>query len=435
MQSFAMTSRPHTQRGQRGVAALVITVLLFFTMLLASVYVNRNLVFEQRSSANQYRATQAFEAAEAGLEWATAQLNSNQRIGADCLGAPAPATSFRERFVAHDRATLRYAGRSVGTGAAALPLQAACVRAGAGWSCSCPSDGAPVLAPSNADNAPAFIVQFLGGDKPGVLRVVSTGCTSFAGACTGAAAAAADRPDATAKVEVSLGLLSAIATLPVAALTARGAVDAGNGALGLHNADPASGVAVHAGSTVSAPLARLTSPAGASVATSIVEGDIDLAALPSERLFTTFFGIDKLAWKNLPVVRRIACNGDCSASLVGALDAGIVNPMLWVAPMAGATARIVGPLTLGTAERPVVIVVDGPLQISGAVRVHGVLYAASLAWTDAPMPGALPRGAVVLEGGYAGDAAADLVYDAALLATLKSATGALVRINGSWRDY
>ena len=56
------------RRRQRGVAALVITVLLFFTMLLASVYLNRNLVFEQRSSANQYRATQAFEAAEAGLE-------------------------------------------------------------------------------------------------------------------------------------------------------------------------------------------------------------------------------------------------------------------------------------------------------------------------------------------------------------------------------
>ena len=423
------------RRRQRGVATLVITVLLFFTMLLASVYLNRNLVFEQRSSANQYRATQAFEAAEAGLEWATAQLNSNARIGADCLSAAAPATSFRDRFVAHDRATSRFAGRNWGSAGATAPLQAACVRAGTGWSCACPSDGAPALAASTADNAPAFILQFLGGDRPGVLRVVSTGCSSLAGVCAGTSADARNRPDATAKVEVSFGLLSAIATLPVAALTARGAVDAGNAALGLHNPDPASGVAVHAGTTVTAPLARFTSPAGASLATAIVEGDSDLAALPSERLFTSLFGIDKLAWKNQPVVRRIACTGDCTDPLVGAIDVGIVNPMLWVTSSAGAPVRIVGPATLGTPERPVVIVVDGPLQLSGAVRVHGVLYTAALAWTDAPAPGALLRGAVVVEGGYAGDAAADLVYDAALLATLKSATGALVRINGSWRDY
>ncbi len=419
-------------RSQRGVAALVITVLLFFTMLLASVYLNRNLVFEQRSSANQYRATQAFEAAEAGLEWAAAQLNSTQRIGADCRSAAAPATSFRDRFVTLDRATSRFAGRSFG-GAASLPLQAACVRAGVAWSCACPSDGAPALAASMADNAPAFILQFLGGDKPGVLRVVSTGCSSLAGVCAGTSADARIQPDAMAKVEVSFGLLSAIATLPVAALTARGAVDAGNTALGLHNADPATGVAVHAGTAVAAPLARFTAPAGVSLAAAIVEGDADLAALPTARLFTSLFGIDKLGWKNQPVVRRIACTGDCSAALVGAIDAG--TPMLLAASTDGAPVRIVGPATLGTPERPVVVVVDGPLQISGAVRVHGILYAASLAWSDAPAPGALVRGAVVVEGGYAGDAATDLVYDAALLATLKSATGALVRINGSWRDY
>ncbi len=419
---------------QRGVAALVITVLLFFTMLMASVYLNRNLVFEQRSSANQYRATQAFEAAEAGLEWAAAQLNSPQRIGADCQATVVPETTFRERFVALDRSTSRYAGRSFG-GAAATPLQAACVRAGAAWSCACPSTGAPALAASMADNAPAFILQFLGGDRPGVLRVVSTGCSSLAGVCAGNADDARIRPDAVAKVEVSFGLLGAVAALPVAALTARGAVDAGTGSLGLHNADPASGIAVHAGATVAAPLARFTAPAGASLAGAVVEGDAELAALPTARLFTSLFGIDKLGWKNLPLVRRVACTGDCTGALAAAFEAGGAHAMIWAASSDGAPVRITGPATLGTLERPVVIVVDAALQISGDVRVHGLLYAASLAWTDVPAPGAGVRGAVVVEGGYAGDAAADLVYDPPLLATLKSRAGTLVRINGSWRDY
>jgi hypothetical protein len=42
-------------------------------------------VVEERASANQFRAAQAFEAAEAGLEWSLARLNDSDRIGADCL--------------------------------------------------------------------------------------------------------------------------------------------------------------------------------------------------------------------------------------------------------------------------------------------------------------------------------------------------------------
>ena len=41
---------PRRRRQQRGAAALVVTMLLFFAMVLVAVFVNRNLVFEQRSS-------------------------------------------------------------------------------------------------------------------------------------------------------------------------------------------------------------------------------------------------------------------------------------------------------------------------------------------------------------------------------------------------
>ena len=76
---------------QGGVAALGLTLLLLFALLLGVAYVNRNLVFEQRASANQYRSTQAFEAAEAGLEWTLARLNDVRPIGADCLPTADPA--------------------------------------------------------------------------------------------------------------------------------------------------------------------------------------------------------------------------------------------------------------------------------------------------------------------------------------------------------
>ena len=45
------------------------------------------------------------------------------------------------------------------------------------------------------------------------------------------------------------------------------------------------------------------------------------------------------------------------------------------------------------------------------------------------------HGAVIVEGDYDGDAAAEFVHDAQMLALLKRSTGSFVRVNGSWRDY
>ena len=60
-------------RTQRGAASLVVVMVLFFIITLVAAYTSRNLLFEQRTSANQYRSTLAFETAEAGIEWALAR--------------------------------------------------------------------------------------------------------------------------------------------------------------------------------------------------------------------------------------------------------------------------------------------------------------------------------------------------------------------------
>ncbi len=102
-----MRSRRHPRsiRRQRGAAALVVTMLLVFAMLIVVAVANRNAIVETRASANQYRSTQSFEAAEAGLEWALARLNDNAPIGDDCLPSADPAApSFRERYLRDDGA-------------------------------------------------------------------------------------------------------------------------------------------------------------------------------------------------------------------------------------------------------------------------------------------------------------------------------------------
>ena len=429
-------------RYQRGAAALVVTMLLFFAMLLVAVFVNRNLVFEQRASANQYRSTQAFEAAEAGLEWAQAQLNNPRRLGPDCLPtSDAAATSFRERYLSFIRTDASFSPTTWNNAGTATPLQPGCVHDGSAWSCSCPADAAPALnAPPGPGSFPAFTLQLIASGKPGIVRLVSTGCTALAAPCR---AGAATPTDASARIEVALGLLGGLRLAPLAAITLRGAFDADAAPLGIHNPDPATGIGIHnpdpatgigihAGAGIAAASAHLTPPAGAARAGMLVGGDTALAALSPDQFFASVFGMDKAAWRNQPVVQRIACGGnDCGTALAAAIGAAGGNPLVSV----GGDLRIAGPVVLGTPERPVVIVASGSAQLRGNVVIHGLLYAAALSWNDSPAPGALLRGALLSEFGYSGDAAADLFYDSALLASLRGNTGSFTRVSGSWRDF
>ena len=127
-----------TRQSQRGVAALIVTLLLFLALALTAFGLHRHLMLDQRSAANHVRAAQAFEAAAAGLDWAQAQLNSTQRIGADCKPSTAPnARTFRARYLTLDRVT------GVVSPTAAQP---GCARTASGWAFGCPAGGAACTA-------------------------------------------------------------------------------------------------------------------------------------------------------------------------------------------------------------------------------------------------------------------------------------------------
>ena len=424
-----MTTRSSMSRRQHGAAALIVVMLLLFAMVLVAVFANRSLVFEQRTSANQYRSTQAFEAAEAGIEWALAQLNANQRIGADCEPSTDPvANSFRSRYLSVAPKTRLLTPTTWNNAGTPTALQASCVSAGNGWACACPADGLPTLpGPLGSTPAAAFTVQFAPAGKPGVVRVVANGCTSLAGSCL---AGSTGRADASARIEVAFGVVNGLRTPPVASVTTRGRFDAGSATIGLHNPDPATGIAVNAGGAIDAPLARLTPPAGASKTGVLIGNDTALAALSEARFFAAHFGLDKAAWQAQPVVTRIRCTLDCANVLAAALAATADAALIQV----DGDLVLTGPITLGSTQRPVAIVVTGTAQFDGAVGLNGLLYAASVRW-NSTSGGAFVRGAVLSEGGYQGNGAPELFYDPLVLDALKHTTGSIARVNGSWRDF
>jgi hypothetical protein len=383
---------------ERGAATLVVILALLGAMALAVLFINRGLLLETRMSANQARSTVAFEAAEAGVDWALAQLNAAERIGTDCRADAAAALSFRERYLASG-------------------LRPACTRSGSGWTCSCPTSGTAALpTPTGDDDAPAFSVAFGPGPRADIATLVSTGTTN------GGAAQA--------RITVSIALVPALASAPAAPLTARGDIAVGATPIAVHDLDPASpGVGLHAGGSVDASAVAFNGPGGATSVGRIAGLDAPLAALDGEHLFVALFGLPKAAWRDQPMTRRLRCAVDCSAELATTIGSEVTAPMVWI----DGDAVLDGPVTYGRADRPVVIVVEGRLQLRGAVTLHGVAYANGIVWTGS---GGSPevRGALVSESGYSGDAAVTLHRETAVFAALRR-TGSYVKVPGSWRDF
>jgi len=232
--------------------------------------------------------------------------------------------------------------------------------------------------------------------------------------------------DATAHVQMSLGAIPAIATLPVAALTARDSV--ASTSVGIHNADASTGgITVQAGRSVVVPNARFTTAPGGLSEASVIENDASLAALDADHLFVSFFGVGKALWRQQPGVKSIRCDVACTDYVLAAAGAG--HRMIWI----DGDAELSGPIGIGKRDRPVVVVASGALRLIGPVSLHGVIYAGSIAWQGAA--GGQLRGAAISESGFTADAAADLVHDAVVLASLKTGTGSFARIPGSWRDF
>ena len=427
--SSRRSTRLFARRRQGGIAALVVTVLLFFAMVLGIGFVNRSLVFEQRASANQYRSTQAFEAAQGGLEWALAQLATDRPVGEDCLATAEPSgVPFRERYLVRGSLTGRDVPTTYAVAGMTRPLQPTCVQAAGLWNCNCPASGPAMLAVPAQAPAPAFSVTFEDGGRPGLVRAVVTGCSALGGACFPAVADV----DATSRVQALFGWLPALRTAPAAPLTVRGAIDANEAPFGAHNRHAASsGLALHAGGPVAASRARLDVPAGGSSAGAVAALDDALASLDEPRFFARYFGLDQERWARQPSVQRLVCREGCADSLQAAADATRGPTLIHV----DGDLQLDGPLTLGSPQRPLLVVATGNVRLSGAVALTGVIYGSQAILWSGPGLGARVQGALIGAAGYSGDGTPELVYDADVLNRLKAETGTFVRVNGSWRDF
>lgn len=436
---------------QRGYGTLVVALVLLFGGTILAFFANRSFIFEQRTSANQYRATKAFELAEAGVDWAIGRLNDGFAISTASADACAAveggaSPSFRGRYVApqgpdasHPNPWFNVPVNGAAPGCRFDPSSAT----NGGWTCLCPT-GTTVAVLGTPEQG-RFGVRFNPVVSPvadsSAVEIVSRGCSNLAAATDTCDPTAAAQPtgDATAVVRVLVKLRPYITSGPAAALTS-GSATTTSGALNVINYfSPSNGITIHAGTTVELGSGGsgtdvYTLP-GTPARASILDNDPTLAdttMLSDDQFFSRFFA-ESLDSYRARAVNISNCGGNCASRVLTEIARGRDPIQLYV----DGNMQFTGG-TIGTDARPVTIVYTGSLDMQGSVVGYGLFYAATSTATAVANPGggtATIYGAFVSRGSFQKQGAGtfNIVYTPSLWSSGRP-NGLLLRVPGSWRD-
>lgn len=431
---------------QRGAAALVVSMLLLFVSSIVVFYLNRGLIFEQKTSANQLRSTAAFEVAEAGIEWATGMLNRPYDIDANCNLLSTTNISFLRRYIQ----TGYPSNTNVAVTTNTFP---GCKVNGATLTCRCPTPGASeqVANPGSAMES-SFTVAFAavtdpatGNPDPTSVRVTSTGCTPQAGMCkpvtTTAATTAAS--DANATVSVILKLNPTLRAAPNSALTCGTSCNI-SGSYDIINREVASnGYIVNAGTTITAnPGARFYTIPGQPIQNAMIPNDSSLSSLSSadadcsdDAMFNAYFGSTLAQYAAAPDVKTIpGCtpSSTCRPLLLAAYAEGWRS--FYFPDGLALNSSPGGAFTLGTLTDGVNLVTPLAIDINGNITINGLLFSNSATFVDSGTGTANINGAIISCAAYNNNGSGTLTYTSSALGGTGLRPGIMVRVPGSWRD-
>jgi Tfp pilus assembly protein PilX len=439
--------RPSFAHTQRGAASLIVALLLLFAGTLMAFFANRGQIFEQRTSANQYRSTAAFELAEAGVEWAVGKMNENLPLAAapSCAtaGAAAPPRTFSDRFIRPSAPTPTQTTPffNVWTDGryAECRFDPAAVATNGGWTCSCPDAAGTIALGATEQRRFGVVFNPVAGDLRAV-EVIARGCTNGVG-CNPNDAAATDR-DATAVVRVLVKLRPSVSGGPTAALTAGAATNTGGSLNVINQHAPSNGITIHSGSAVETGGGnRLYSLPGTPISASVLDNDPSLYNLSSadeNAFFARFFGETLTSYSQPEHSIVLSGSGSANADAILARTAtGERNLRFYVDGDLTFSGNSPNVPSFGTPDNPVIVVVRGNLEIRGGTH-YGIFYSAtSFVQTEDPgAGGGAIYGAYIVRGAFRkqGNGNFSIVYTPTLWGS-GVPSGDLLKVPGSWRDF
>jgi len=399
-------------------ATLMISVVMLTSIALMSVYTAQVGVMEQKISANHYRAKQAFEAAQAGLDHIIYNLDMRIVANALCTGGGAGDGVCDTRGI----------GGGVGNKANFVD--------GNGDTVLSDLSNGGVLAIGDYD------LQFSqNGNNPEMIDFTLSGYSgdNIGGASPNQVVSQSvlrwpilsNTPPAPLIARGSLSLDTNVAVtntsgnLPPAAW-AGGAIAVGAAVIDVDSNDDTSIGGYYQNE---APLAGLTL------------GNLAVDPVEPNLFFENFFSESFVNLKNR--ANTVNCGGGCTqAALAGLVNvAGVPtgNGIIWIdAENAGvySTLTLGGAINLGTEASPVILIVDGNLNMTDVgVDIFGVVYTTQdlgVANTAGNVDGA-----IITEGDINITAASSInvTYNSNVMSNIGANFARFTRVAGSWRDF
>lgn len=388
---------------QKGMASLLISLVVLVTITFVTFYTSRAVVMEQKISTNDYRGRMAFEAAEAGIEATMAALSQGWIVQADLNNDDMFDLVVSDIVFDDDK-----------DGTAANNKNTATL-----------SNGSSVRVVLDGSITTRNVIQ---------LQVTSTGIS--------------DDNSARRQITQIIVAIPPLPNVPDSPLLTRGAVVIGGSAT-VSNLEGHStiwsGGNVDLGSNNSTST-QIANPQGANypdclggsvqcepvasssreiVGVDIIESDSSLANLTDAQFFENFFG-------TTPEIYRDSRTDIVTSDLVAQRNQ--VGKVIWVdtSPPGAGIVSLSGTNTFGSLAEPVIVIVDGNLSVSGNNNFNGLLYVRGSVQGTGSVD---VTGAMIVNGiNSSSGGSLDVVYNSKVLeATAQKAKPA--GGSGSWRDF
>lgn len=388
---------------QRGMTTLLVSVVILVLTTILVIFVSRAALVEQRMSANEIRHKQAFEAAQAGLDQAMVFMRT----------APQGIDKDNNNV----------------------------------------ADAGPTAVLSNGSS---YFVAFC---QPGTVIPACPDAPGYV-ACTGADLSNFNTPEVAScgwsddgigrqLVRQGMGTVSAMSRAPTNPLTSGGGVNVSGSA---NVVNYFNNLTVWSGGTLSSignagktfirnptvppPAAGTAPPAEPnSCSTSInyvcvtdknttgpdvIDNDPTLSSLSPENMFLNYFGRTLDEYKTQVASQVI--NAANIATISGVLGQSIVVNGNTTFPNS----------TIGSRERPVVLIIDGDVSFQGTPTIFGTVYV-----TGNVSGGGNPKiqGSMVVKGNVEPTGSVDIIYDPLVTSNAANNTGIVGWIPGTWRDW
>lgn len=402
------THLPRQRQAARGAVVLQITLMLVLLSSLAVFYTARNAINEQRVSANELRTRHAYNAALAGLDYAAAYMTAGKDLALFPPGVTLANSKYQIKFCSPSIAVNPPAcPSSPTTPLACTPLAAgetAPLLLSCGWS---DDSQAVVQMIEQVAGAPTLASSFN-------MPVVTAGSNNM---LTGGGSILNYHNDLTVWSGGGVPTQSATGKTFIRDLVAAPSPDP--------TADYRN-VGTSPSCNNPPPLYKCSS-SGTGLGADVIANDTALSTLSTRDFFIGFMGSSPETYRDTIAKYKVDLNNSLANEDSTSLSslAGMKDSSIWVE---GSVSSQIG--SIGTVDAPVVLVINGDWNVTGAPVIHGVVFVTgNLTGTGSPkIYGALLSRQVSINGN------AVVVYDPqAIQRSVRQ--GKVAHVPGTWRDW